>query len=81
MDLSGIVTAINTVGFPIFAFIVTIWFIKYMYDKNIEQHREDIEQHREDMEKLNKLTESVNNNTIAIAELTKQININENDNK
>lgn len=74
MDLSGIVTAINTVGFPIFAFIVTIWFIKYMYDKNIEQHRED-------MEKLNKLTESVNNNTIAIAELTKQINYTENDNK
>lgn len=74
MDLSGIVTAINTVGFPIFAFIVTIWFIKYMYDKNIEQHRED-------MEKLNKLTESVNNNTIAIAELTKQFNVMDNDNK
>lgn len=73
MDLSGIVTAINTVGFPIFAFIVTIWFIKYMYDKNIEQHRED-------MEKLNKLTESVNNNTIAIAELTKQFNVMDNDN-
>ena len=74
MDLTSIVQAINTVGFPIFAFIVTIWFIKYMYDKNIEQHRED-------MEKLNVLTESVNNNSIAIAELTKQLAIIENDNK
>lgn len=74
MDLTSIVQAINTVGFPIFAFIVTIWFIKYMYDKNIEQHRED-------MEKLNILTESVNNNSIAIAELTKQLAIIENDNK
>lgn len=74
MELTSVVQAINTVGFPIFAFIVTIWFIKYMYDKNIEQHRED-------MEKLNTLTESVNNNSIAIAELTKQLSIIDNDNK
>lgn len=74
MGINEIVTAINTVGFPIFAFIVTIWFIKYMYDKNIEQHRED-------MEKLNTLTESVNNNSIAIAELTKQLSLIDNDNK
>ena len=72
MNITNIVQAINTVGFPIFAFIVTIWFIRYMYDKNIEQHRED-------MDKLNTLAESVNNNSKAIAELTKQLTVIEND--
>lgn len=72
--MNDIVTIISTVGFPIFSFLISVWFIKYMYDSNLTQHKED-------MGKVTELTEAVNNNTVAIVELAKSIEKGENDGK
>jgi len=64
--MNDIVTIISTVGFPIVSFLISVWFIKYMYDSNLNQHKDD-------MSKVTALTEAVNNNTIAIVELAKSI--------
>lgn len=72
--MNDIVTIISTVGFPIVSFLISVWFIKYMYDSNLSQHKED-------MSKVTALTEAVNNNTIAIVELAKSIEKGENDGK
>ena len=72
--MNDIVSIISTVGFPIFSFLISVWFIKYMYDSNLTQHKED-------MGKVTELTEAVNNNTVAIVELAKSIEKGENDGK
>lgn len=72
--MNDIVTIISTVGFPIVSFLISVWFIKYMYDSNLNQHKDD-------MSKVTALTEAVNNNTIAIVELAKSIEKEGNDGK
>lgn len=72
--MNDIVTIISTVGFPIVSFLISVWFIKYMYDSNLTQHKED-------MGKVTALTEAVNNNTVAIVKLADSIEKGENDGK
>lgn len=59
MDITNIIT---TVGFPIFSFLVAVWFIKYIYDE--EGKRRD----KAD-ERITTLTDAVNTNTHTLAEL------------
>lgn len=72
--MNDIVSIISTVGFPIVSFLISVWFIKYMYDSNLAQHKED-------MGKVTALTEAVNNNTVAIVKLADSIEKGENDGK
>lgn len=53
--MDGIISTIQTLGFPIFVCIFLFW----KSEKESERHREE----------MGKVTEAVNNNTVAIREL------------
>lgn len=55
MDVSAIIQAISTVGFPIVMCLLFMYYIKYIND----QHKDEI----------NKLSQSVNNNTLVMQKL------------
>ena len=66
MDVSAIVQAISTVGFPIIMCLLFMYYIKYIND----QHKDEID----------KLSESLNNNTLVMQKLLDKLgggNINE----
>lgn len=66
MDFSIIIQAIATVGFPICAFFVAVYALKYAYDKSLDQNREAFSQ-------IANLTKAVNNNTQVLTELVKEV--------
>lgn len=55
MDVSAIVQAISTVGFPIVMCLLFMYYIKYIND----QHKDEID----------KLSQSLNNNTLVMQKL------------
>lgn len=55
MDVSAIIQAISTVGFPIVMCLLFMYYIKYIND----QHKDEID----------KLSQSVNNNTLVMQKL------------
>lgn len=55
MDVSAVVQAISTVGFPIVMCLLFMYYIKYIND----QHKDEID----------KLSQSVNNNTLVMQQL------------
>ena len=57
---------ISDVGFPIVAFILCAYGLKYSYDKSLEQMNHTMEQ-------IAKLTEAVNNNTVVLAKLVEKV--------
>ena len=66
MDVSAVVQAISTVGFPIVMCLLFMYYIKYIND----QHKDEID----------KLSQSLNNNTLVMQKLLDKLgggNINE----
>lgn len=55
MEISEIITAITTVGFPIVAYGALFWYI--------------ITKDKAHVDEVNKMTEAINNNTIALTKL------------
>lgn len=55
MDVSAVIQAISTVGFPIVMCLLFMYYIKYIND----QHKDEID----------KLSQSVNNNTLVMQKL------------
>lgn len=66
MDTQGIVTLIQSVGFPIVMCGLMAWYVKYITDKNREQITAEREAHKEEM---NEVVKAINNNTIVIERL------------
>lgn len=62
MDLQNITTMISTTGFPIFAFLIAVYALKYAYDKSLEQTNIA-------MKEISDLTTAVNKNTETLAHL------------
>lgn len=60
MDISSILTAVSTVGFPIVACGAMFWMINKMSD----QHKDE----------MSEVTRSINHNTVAITKLCELIN-------
>ena len=59
MDVSEIIQAISTVGFPIVMCLLFMYYIKYIND----QHKNEID----------KLSQSVNNNTLVMKKLVDKL--------
>lgn len=55
MDISAVIQAISTVGFPIVMCLLFMYYIKYIND----QHKDEID----------KLSQSINNNTLVMQKL------------
>lgn len=66
MDAQGIITLIQSVGFPIVMCGLMAWYVKYITDKNREQITAEREAHKEEM---NEVVKAINNNTIVIERL------------
>lgn len=66
MSFEIIEALIGSVGFPIVAFIICAYFLKYTYDKSMEQTREITNQ-------ITQLAEAVNNNTQVLTQLVEKV--------
>jgi hypothetical protein len=61
--MENLTSIISTVGFPIASFLISAYFIKYCYDKQIEKDKQTDEREDRHWEEISKLTTAVNNNT------------------
>ena len=61
MDITSILQAISTVGFPIAMCLILMWYIK----SNDDNHKEE----------MDKITDALNNNTIALTKLASKLDI------
>lgn len=57
---------ISTIGFPIVAFGVCAWFLRYVYDKSMTMFRDSLE-------KIGTLAEAVNHNTEVLLKLVERM--------
>ena len=58
--------AVSTVGFPIVAFAICAWFLKYVYDRSLSQYDKALD-------KLGTLAEAINHNSEVLADLVKEV--------
>lgn len=61
MDITNVIQAISTVGFPIAMCLILMWYIK----SNDDNHKEE----------MDKITDALNNNTIALTKLASKLDI------
>lgn len=76
MDMTEIMNAIATVGFPIVCCLAMAWYVKYTTDKNREEIHNLNEAHKTEMLQV---TNAINNNTLALQKLCDLINMKESD--
>lgn len=69
MDFATVIQAIGTVGFPIIAFFVCVYGLKYSFDKSREDNAKNVEM-------ITKLTDAVNNNTVVLTQLVERFDEN-----
>lgn len=66
MEFSTVIQAIGTVGFPIVAFFVAVYALKYAFDKSREDNKSALDQ-------IANLTSAVNNNTVVLTHLVEKL--------
>lgn len=69
--MADIASIVSTVGFPIASFLISAYFIKYSYDKQLEKDKQADEREDKHWEEISKLTTAVNNNTEVLRDLVK----------
>lgn len=70
MDITAVMQAISSLGFPIVACIAIAWY----FNKVNENYRNDIKElSSQNNEQLEKLTEAISNNTVAVARLVDKL--------
>ena len=74
MDGNGLITIIQTVGFPIAMCVAMGWYVKYTEDRHREDRNGQNERHAREMESVNK---ALDNNTAALHSLEKAIAVSE----
>lgn len=71
--MTDIIDVVSKLGFPIAAFIVCAWFLKYVYDKSTAMLKEFMEKYftlfKEITDQISNLTDAVNNNTRVLAKM------------
>lgn len=65
---------ISTIGFPICAFGVCAWFLRYVYDKSMQMFKDSLE-------KIGTLAEAVNHNTEVLLKLVERMDDGNDDGK
>ena len=69
--MEDIANIIATIGFPIVSFLISAYFIKYSYDKQLEKDKISDDREDKHWEEISKLTNAVNNNTEVLRDLVK----------
>lgn len=71
-DISAVLSAISSVGFPIICCIAMGWYVKYATDKN----REEVAVlNREHKAEIAEVTKAISNNTIVMQQLVDTIEL------
>lgn len=70
--MNDVASIISTVGFPIVSFLISAYFIKYSYDKQLDKDKQTDEREDRHWEEISKLTAAVNNNTEVLRDFVKQ---------
>lgn len=66
MQLTDILTAISTVGFPIVCCLLLGWYVKTQNESNQKQLDEIRKDHKEE---VSKMVEALNNNTLVLRQI------------
>lgn len=74
MDVNGIITIIQTVGFPVAMCVAMGWYVKYTEDRHREERNGQNERHAKELESVSK---ALDNNTAALYSLEKAIAVKE----
>lgn len=69
--MNELANIIATIGFPIVSFLISAYFIKYCYDKQLDKDKVADEREDKHWEEISKLTSAVNNNTEVLKDLVK----------
>lgn len=69
--MSELTNVISAIGFPIVSFLISAYFIKYSYDKQLEKDKEADERSESHWQQISDLTTAVNNNTEVLRELVR----------
>lgn len=69
--MNEIASIISTVGFPIASFLLSAYWIKYNFDKQLEKEEKTSERDEKHWEEISKLTSAVNNNTKVLYQFVK----------
>ena len=69
--MNELANIIATIGFPIVSFLISAYFIKYCYDKQLDKDKVADEREDKHWEEISKLTNAVNNNTEVLRDLVK----------
>ena len=75
--MNDLVDVISKLGFPIAAFIVCAWFLKYVYDRSLTQLDKSLTEVGNLAKSVAELTQAVNHNTEVLAELVKEVRTND----
>ena len=79
--MNELANIIATIGFPIVSFLISAYFIKYCYDKQLDKDKVADEREDKHWEEISKLTNAVNNNTEVLRDLVKSNMEGENNNE
>lgn len=76
--MNDFIDVVSKLGFPIAAFIVCAWFLKYVYDRSLTQLDKSLTEVGSLAKSVAELTQAVNHNTEVLAELVKEVRANDN---
>lgn len=71
------VDVISRLGFPIAAFGICAWFLKYVYDKSMTMFEKCLEKLGLLAEAVNTNSEAINSNTKTLADLVEEVRNND----
>lgn len=66
MESDILINLLNSFAFPVVAFLICCYALKYSFDKSIAQNEKNLEV-------ISTLTQAINNNTITLTELVKEV--------
>lgn len=75
--MNEIIEIISKLGFPIGAFIMAAWLIRYLFDKFLQLFEKMREDDRAQTNALMNLTSAVNNNTEVLRDLVTEVKAND----
>lgn len=71
--MTDVVDIVSRLGFPIAAFGICAWFLKYVYDKSMTMFEKCLEKLGQLAEAVNTNSDSINENTKVLAELVAEV--------
>ena len=71
--MNEIVEVVSQLGFPIAAFGICAWFLKYVYDKSMTMFEKCLEKLGLLAEAVNTNSDSINENTKVLADLVAEV--------